>query len=97
MLVGHREGERHDVQELQSFLNRRFYRHPLLLELAREARVVLSSLFHAYVDRPSEMAPWYRTWGDDVGVDRAVCDYVAGMTDRFARSEYERLVGPLEP
>ncbi len=96
MLVGHNDGIRGDVQELQAFLNRRFYRHPHLLELAREARVVLSSLFKAYVERPAEMAAWYRTWAEDVGVHRAVCDYVAGMTDRFARSEYERLVGPLE-
>jgi dGTPase len=96
MLVGHSDAIRRDVQELQAFLNRRFYRHPHLLELAREARVVLSSLFQAYVERPSEMAAWYRTWADDVGVHRAVCDYLAGMTDRFARSEHERLVGPLE-
>lgn len=96
MLVGHSDGVRGDVQELQAFLNRRFYRHPHLLELAREARVVLSNLFRAYVERPSEMAAWYRTWAEDVGVHRAVCDYVAGMTDRFARSEHERLVGALE-
>jgi dGTPase len=96
MLVGHSDGIRGDVQELQAFLNRRFYRHPHLLELAREARVVLSSLFQAYAGRSSEMAPWYRAWAEEVGVHRAVCDYVAGMTDRFARSEYERLVGALE-
>ncbi len=95
MLVGHSDEIRRDVQELQAFLNRRFYRHPHLLELAEHARTVLSVLFEAYVERPAEMPPWYRGWAEDVGLQRAVCDYLAGMTDRFARSEHERLVGAL--
>ena len=95
MLVGHSDRIRRDVQELQSFLNRRFYRHPHLLELAEEARVVLSGLFEAYVERPGEMPAWYRSWADEVGLERAVCDYLAGMTDRFARGEHERLGGAL--
>jgi dGTPase len=95
MLVGHSDGIRGGVQELQAFLNRRFYRHPHLLELARHARVVLSALFAAYCDRPGEMPPWYRAWAAEVGINRAVCDYLAGMTDRFAQSEYQRLVGAL--
>jgi dGTPase len=93
MLVGHSDDIRQGVQELQAFLNRRFYRHPHLLELAGHARVVLSVLFEAYVRRPAEMPPWYRGWAETVGLERAVCDYLAGMTDRFARSEHERLVG----
>jgi len=92
MLVGHGEEIRAQVQELQAFLNRRFYRHPHLLELAAHARTVLSTLFEAYVERPAEMPPWYRNWAEAVGIERAVCDYVAGMTDRFAQSEHERLV-----
>ncbi len=95
MLVGHSDGIREGVQELQAFLNRRFYRHPHLLELARHAHVVLSALFAAYCDLPREMPPWYRSWADEVGIRRAVCDYLAGMTDRFAQAEHERLVGAL--
>jgi dGTPase len=95
MLVGHGDGIRRDVQELQAFLNRRFYRHPHLLELASEARVVLSGLFRAYVQRPAEMPAWYRGWSEAVGLERSVCDYLAGMTDRFARAEHERLAGAL--
>jgi len=93
MLVGHSDEIREEVQELQGFLNRRFYRHPHLLELAEHAQVVLSSLFAAYAAEPGEMPPWYRAWADEVGTRRAVCDYLAGMTDRFAQSEHDRLVG----
>jgi len=44
------------------------------------------------VNAPTEMAPWYRQWIERVGLQRAVCDYLAGMTDRFAEQEYARLV-----
>jgi dGTP triphosphohydrolase len=39
------------------------------------------------------MPPWYRRWVETVGLERAVCDYLAGMTDRFAEQEFERLTG----
>lgn len=93
MLIGHGEEVHALVQELQAFLHRRFYGHPHLLELSEHARRVLAALFRAYVDDPSQMSPWYRAWADDVGVPRAVCDYLAGMTDRFAEQEYARLIG----
>jgi len=93
MLVGHSEALAGDVAELQAFLHRRFYRHPHLVEMADHAREVLVSLFHVFVQRPAEMSPWYREWADEVGVHRAVCDYLAGMTDRFAEEERHRLLG----
>jgi dGTP triphosphohydrolase len=37
------------------------------------------------------MRRWYRGWAEAVGLERSVCDYLAGMTDRFARAEHERL------
>ena len=47
----------------------------------------------SFVERPSEMPRWYREWADEVGLQRAVCDYLAGMTDRFAELEHARLRG----
>ena len=82
-----------EVAELQRFLYARFYRHPHLQELTKYADRVLSALFHELTARPDEMAPWYREWADEVGLERAVCDYLAGMTDRFAEREFERLTG----
>jgi dGTPase len=91
MLIGHSRPMRTQVQELQAFLHRRFYRHPHLMELSEHARTVLAALFGIYLERPEEMSPWYLDWQDEVGRPIAVCDYLAGMTDRFAEQEYARL------
>jgi dGTPase len=98
MLVGHGPEILPQVQELQAFLQRSFYRHPYLMELSAYARALLARLFEAYVGDPAQMSPWYRAWAGEVGLERAVCDYLAGMTDRFAEQEHARLVGArLEP
>ena len=81
------------IAELTRFLYARFYRHPHLQELADHAERSLRTLFAGYLARPEEMAPWYQRWADQVGIERAVCDYIAGMTDRFAQTEYTRQVG----
>jgi len=91
MLIGHSRSMQPRVQELQAFLHRRFYRHPHLLELSEHARRVLGALFEAYLARPEELPAWYQAWERQVGRHVAVCDYLAGMTDRFAEQEFARL------
>jgi dGTPase len=81
------------VAELSRFLYARFYRHPHLQELTDATRRRRwRALFAAYLERPSEMTPWFQRWIAEVGLQRAVCDYLAGMTDRFAEREFARLV-----
>lgn len=92
-LIEHGAPLAQEVGELQRFLYERVYRHPRLLELSRHAAEVLEVLFRTLVERPDEMSPWYRRWVGEVGRERAVCDYLAGMTDRFAEQEFERLTG----
>jgi len=93
MLIDHGEPLAKEVGELQRFLYERVYRHPRLLELSQHAAQVLAGLFAAFCERSEEMPPWYQRWVGEVGKERAVCDYLAGMTDRFAEQEYERLTG----
>jgi dGTPase len=93
MLIAHSKELAPLVAELQKFLNKRFYGHPHLMELSEYARKVLARLFEAYVADPSRMSPWYQAWAREVGLQRAVCDYVAGMTDRFAEQEFAKLEG----
>jgi len=95
MLVAHSAELRPQVKELQRFLYARFYRHPELQAFRAWAREVIERLFEAYIARPDELSPWFRRWVEVVGLERATCDYMAGMTDRFAMQEHERLVGPL--
>ena len=91
MLIGHSPEMGRMVADLHAFLWERVYRHPSLQEFSRYAREVLGTLRESYQRCPEEMAPWYREWADEVGLPRAVCDYLAGMTDRFAERELDRL------
>jgi dGTPase len=93
LLIGHSPPIAREVAELERFLNEHIYRHPRLSELSEHAAEVLRGLFAALVERCEEMPPWYRRWVEEVGRERAVCDYLAGMTDRFAEQEFERLTG----
>lgn len=88
----------HDNQQLKAFLNQNLYRHHLVYRMTAKARRTVTQLFAALMDDPRLMPPKFssRAMGSaDVDVRaRAVADYVAGMTDRYAIDEYERLFVP---
>ena len=90
-LIGHSDQLAPEVAELQAFLYKRFYHHQELLDFGARSTETIGSLFQALVARPEELPPWYRSWIERAGLERSVCDYIAGMTDRFAASECERL------
>lgn len=75
---------------LKRFLFKELYRHPQVNDTTAKAKQVLSELFAAYVDQPSAMRDDFARRDD---LHRAVADYIAGMTDRFAVREHERLTG----
>ncbi len=75
---------------MESFLFRALYRHPQVEDSTAKARQVVAELFAAYVSRPQEMPEDFRVDQDRY---RAVADYIAGMTDRFAIREHRRLTG----
>ena len=79
-----------DSLALKKFLMGALYRHPQVMRTAGAAREVVRELFEAYAARPLEMAPEYAQREDR---HRAVADYIAGMTDRFASREHLRLTG----
>ncbi|MCZ6809692.1 MAG: deoxyguanosinetriphosphate triphosphohydrolase [Proteobacteria bacterium] len=81
---------------LKSFLNTNLYRHEKVLGMVGEAKGMIEMLFDRYMTDPEEMPAEFagRASTDDkdqTGKARVVADYVAGMTDRFAIAEYERL------
>jgi dGTPase len=75
---------------LKQFLFRNLYRHPQVMHTTEQARQVVRELFDAYLAAPQEMQAGFAGRDDHA---RAVADYVAGMTDRFAVREHERLTG----
>jgi len=84
------------VRALEAFLLERVYRHPRLIRMDSKARRFIARLFEAYVDEPRLLPPRFVRRIDEQGVHRVVCDYIAGMTDRFCQDEYKRLFEPFE-
>ncbi len=83
-------------RELKSYLFQNMYRHYRVARMEAKADRVLTELFNTYIGRPEQLPPAVRERADD-DVDRlyrAVCDYLAGMTDRFALDEHARLFDP---
>ncbi|MEY2658992.1 MAG: hypothetical protein RLZZ123_164 [Pseudomonadota bacterium] len=76
--------------ELKRFLFQHLYRHPQVLRMTELARQVVFDLFQAYETEPPQMGAEFAQRDDRV---RAIADYIAGMTDRFAQREHERLTG----
>ena len=75
---------------LKQFLFGSLYRHPQVMETTGKAQIVVRQLFEAYSLCPAEMPAVHAARPDAA---RAVADYIAGMTDRFAGREHERLTG----
>lgn len=82
--------QRAEFLELKQYLFASLYRHPQVAQTTSEARRVVADLFGCYVADPHEMPDDFAARADR---PRAVADYIAGMTDRYALREYHRLVG----
>ena len=83
-------------QVLKRFLFQSLYRHPQVMQTTDRARQVVRDLFAIYQADPRQMPPAQAGWaldGDDARRARTVADFIAGMTDRFAAREHERLTG----
>ncbi|MBS7779697.1 deoxyguanosinetriphosphate triphosphohydrolase [Acidovorax sp. CCYZU-2555] len=82
---------------LKRFLFQNLYRHPQVMQTTDLAQVVVRELFAIYLVRPQEMKPRYaeraETAADPVALARVVCDFIAGMTDRYAAREHAKLTG----
>jgi dGTPase len=83
-------------RELKDFLNENLYNHNRVLRMANKARRILGSLFELYADDPRLLPPHYLSEIERIGEKRLICDYIAGMTDRFAMDEYQKLFDPYE-
>ena len=92
-LVGFSDPLRQENRALEGFLFRALYRHPQVNETTARAKAVLTELFAAYTSAPNEMQSAFADKAAAADLHRVVADYIAGMTDRFAVREHERLTG----
>ena len=84
------------VMELKKFLMQYLYLHHRVVRMTEKGKRFIQELFHLYVAKPEQLPPHVRKRAKADGLHRAVCDYIAGMTDRFALDEYNRLFSPYE-
>lgn len=95
-VVGYGDAMLQRHRELKDFLFRELYSHYRVLRMAVKAERVIVDLFTAYRSKPAILPGSLKPSIDKDGLERTICDYIAGMTDRFAIQEHRKLFDPLE-
>ncbi|MGQ9653609.1 MAG: deoxyguanosinetriphosphate triphosphohydrolase [Thermodesulfobacteriota bacterium] len=83
-------------EELKAFLHEKLYRHYKMERMRLKARRTISRLFETYLEHPTLLPFRHQERAHTEPLKRVICDYVAGMTDRYALEEYRRLFDPEE-
>jgi dGTPase len=92
-LIQHSPERRELNMELRDYLYKNLYYNPVVHEPNLRAVKMLKELFNYYLKHPKEIGEGTQKRVKKIGLHRAVCDYIAGMTDRYVMSEYERIFG----
>ena len=79
---------------LEAFLHEQVYRHYRVMRMAYKGQRMLKAMFEEFFARPRQLPPRYRQRASQAGLQRTVCDYLAGMTDGYAQEEHQRLFQP---
>ena len=80
-----------DLDSLQAFLATSVYRSPRIVRVMGDAEGIVTGLFDRYRALPDALPPEWRVQAPSHGYPRCVCDFIAGMTDRYAIAEHRRL------
>ncbi|MFH1888902.1 MAG: deoxyguanosinetriphosphate triphosphohydrolase [Candidatus Omnitrophota bacterium] len=81
---------------LRSFLKENLYRHYRVIRMSYKAKRFIQELFNIYLKNPRQLPQHIQKNIPSEGVRRVICDYIAGMTDRYALDEYKKLFDPYE-
>ena len=99
-MCGFSSGMDGDLSGLRAFLHKNMYRHHKVNRARSQAKRIVKSLFDLFFSEPETLPPEWRARYEDRSANdqqarlaRIVCDYIAGMTDRYAIREYRRLFG----
>ena len=82
--------------EMRRFLHTRLYQHYRVVRMTDKGQRFIRSLFEAYLSKPGQLPPTVIERAKSEGLHRAICDHIAGMTDRYAQDEFRRLFEPFE-
>ncbi|WP_350282434.1 deoxyguanosinetriphosphate triphosphohydrolase [Nitrosomonas sp.] len=90
VLIGFSDTIKRQQQELKRFLHKNLYKHYRVMRMSNKARHTIEKLFTAFETEPALLPYEYQKKFQEYG-HQAIADYIAGMTDRYAIREYQRL------
>jgi dGTPase len=93
-VVGFSEDMHRYNRQLKDFLYNELYRHYRVVRMAVKAERVISDLFNAFKQEPTILPEHFQNMVEKRGLERTISDYIAGMTDRFAIEEHQKLFDP---
>ena len=82
-------------RQLKDFLYSKLYRHFRVVRMQVKAERIVTDLFNAFCAEPTILPRQFQDQIEDFGLERTICDYIAGMTDRFAIEEHQKLFDPV--
>ena len=93
-MIGYSEEMQRRNRELKDFLYKNLYRHYRVVRMQVKAERIISESVQCLSLRAAHAARSCPEIIDKRGLERTICDYIAGMTDRYAIEEHERLTNP---
>jgi dGTPase len=93
-VIGFSEDMHRRNRQLKDFLYTNLYRHHRVVRMAVKAEHIIYDLFNAYTNEPAILPGHVQILINEHGLERTICDYIAGMTDRFAVDEHNKLFEP---
>jgi dGTPase len=94
-VIGYSEDMHRRNRQIKDFLYTNLYRHYRVVRMAVKAEHMLGDIFQAYQSEPQILPEHIQALIPERGLERTICDYLAGMTDRFAIEEHTKLFDPL--
>jgi dGTPase len=93
-VIGYSEDMHRRNRQIKDFLYTKLYRHHRVIRMAVKAERIITNLFTAYQFEPAILPHHVQDFMETRGLERTICDYIAGMTDRFALQEHNKLFDP---
>lgn len=95
-IIGYSEEMQRRNREIKDLLYSKLYRHYRVVRMQVKAERIISDLFNGYRSEPAILPEHVKFFIETRGLERTICDYIAGMTDRYAIEEHQKLFNPSE-
>ncbi|MDP2938881.1 MAG: deoxyguanosinetriphosphate triphosphohydrolase [Candidatus Omnitrophota bacterium] len=95
-LISFSDKMQNERKEIRDFLSNNLYNHFRVIRMTSKAKRFIEDLFNVYLNNPRQLLPYEQKRIVNEDEHRVICDYIAGMTDRFALDEHKKLFNPYE-